>query len=135
MLHRALNGKSEHLQEICLGRYGSDCQTVYRATASDTCSSIASNFGISLSLLQSNNPTLDCNVVYDGLMLCVAPGKVVPDAPAGLNSSYLDLANKRQVSMLQEERSGEAGSAQAQQRHTKADGRAHHHAHMGKNSH
>ncbi|PWN90172.1 hypothetical protein FA10DRAFT_223364, partial [Acaromyces ingoldii] len=60
--------------DLCLGRYGNDCQLVHEAQGSDSCHSIARRYNITESLLKNNNPLLNCDVVYDGLMLCVAPG-------------------------------------------------------------
>ncbi|KDN45261.1 carbohydrate-binding module family 50 protein [Tilletiaria anomala UBC 951] len=130
--------------QICLGRYGSDCQIVYRATSSDTCSSIASAFGISLSLLKSNNPTLDCGIVYDGLMLCTAPGNIVPVTPSGLNSSYL-LLGRRGYDVAQVQKAAQALEVgdgaivrDASHAHGSSARHAHrsaHHAHMRKNAH
>lgn len=74
-------------QELCLGRYGNDCQLVHRAISTDTCYAIASQFGISLELLQDNNPSLNCDQVYDGLNLCVAPAVVRPPPVDALNAS------------------------------------------------
>ncbi|PWN21315.1 hypothetical protein BCV69DRAFT_238487, partial [Microstroma glucosiphilum] len=64
--------------ELCLGRYGSDCQLVHRATTSDTCYSIAAQYGIEVSMMETNNPSMDCDQIYDGLNLCVASGVVRP---------------------------------------------------------
>ncbi|PWN26688.1 hypothetical protein BDZ90DRAFT_214482, partial [Jaminaea rosea] len=64
--------------ELCLGRYGNDCQVVHRCTPADTCSSIAAQYKIPLSLLQDNNPSMNCGQIYDGLVLCVAPGVMRP---------------------------------------------------------
>ncbi|CAO1617986.1 unnamed protein product [Parajaminaea phylloscopi] len=72
---------------LCLGRYGNDCQAVHRCRNSDTCYSIASQYSIPLSLLRDNNPSLDCDSVYDGLVLCVAPGVMRPPPVDALNAA------------------------------------------------
>lgn len=77
-------------QDLCLGRYGNDCQLVHRAGNSDTCYSIAARYGISLSMLQDNNPSLNCDQVYDGLNLCVAPGVMRPPPVEELQAAIQD---------------------------------------------
>lgn len=77
-------------QELCLGRYGSDCQLVHRATTSDTCYSIAAQYGIEVSMMETNNPSMDCDQIYDGLNLCVASGVVRPNPSAELATYIAD---------------------------------------------
>ncbi|SPO27480.1 uncharacterized protein UTRI_10597 [Ustilago trichophora] len=90
--------------ELCLGRYGNDCQFVHQCTEQDTCESIASNYGITTQRLQSNNPSLDCNIVYDGLMLCVSAGSIRPPADKSINATDVKVAREqaRQAWLLQE---------------------------------
>ncbi|SPO27136.1 uncharacterized protein UTRI_10597_B [Ustilago trichophora] len=90
--------------ELCLGRYGNDCQFVHQCTDQDTCESIASNYGITTQRLQSNNPSLDCNIVYDGLMLCVSAGSIRPPADKSINATDVKVAREqaRQAWLLQE---------------------------------
>lgn len=71
--------------QLCLGRYGNDCQMVYRATNSDTCESIAGQYGISVNTLLENNPTASCDQIYDGLVLCTLDGLVRPPADPKLH--------------------------------------------------
>lgn len=74
--------------ELCLGRYGNDCQLVHRARSSDTCESIAGQYGISVTTLRQNNPNVDCGQVYSGLMLCTVDGLIRPTADSALPLSY-----------------------------------------------
>lgn len=71
--------------QLCLGRYGNDCQMVHRARNSDTCESIAGQYDISVDLLLQNNPTASCDQIYDGLMLCTLDGLVRPPADPQLH--------------------------------------------------
>ncbi|PWN37365.1 uncharacterized protein FA14DRAFT_115796, partial [Meira miltonrushii] len=71
--------------QLCLGRYGNDCQMVYRATENDNCETIAGQFGISVATLLENNPTADCDQIYDGLVLCTLDGLVRPPANPALH--------------------------------------------------
>ncbi|CAD6926252.1 unnamed protein product [Tilletia laevis] len=70
--------------KLCLGRFGSDCQLVHRVRTDETCTSIVRHYDISRELLLDNNPNLDCPNIYDGLNLCVAPGRVAPPEPRGM---------------------------------------------------
>ena len=90
--------------QLCLGRYGNDCQFVHQCTDQDTCESIASAYGITTQRLQSNNPSLDCNIVYDGLMLCVSAGSIRPPADNSINATDVKIAREqaRQAWLLQE---------------------------------
>ena len=81
--------------QLCLGRYGNDCQFVHQCTNQDTCESIANAYGITTQLLQSNNPSLDCNVVYDGLMLCVSAGSIRPPADNSINATDAKIAREK----------------------------------------
>ncbi|KAL4258904.1 LysM domain-containing protein [Pleurotus pulmonarius] len=60
-------------QEICLRRACLSCSTVHVVESGDTCTSIASNAGISIPTLIASNPNLDsgCTNVYPGEVLCV----------------------------------------------------------------
>lgn len=80
--------------ELCLGRYGNDCQFVRQCTNADTCQGIADNYGISVQRLQDNNPTLNCDIVYQGLMLCVSAGSIRPPADQSLSANELMTANE-----------------------------------------
>lgn len=60
---------------------------MHRVTGGDTCYSIAANYKIPLSLLEDNNPSMDCNQIYDGLVLCVAPGVMRPPPVDALNAA------------------------------------------------
>lgn len=71
--------------QLCLGKYGNDCQMVHRATANDNCESIAGQYGISVDLLLQNNPTASCDQIYDGLVLCTLNGLVRPPANPALH--------------------------------------------------
>lgn len=62
---------------------------VHRATGSDDCSTIASQYGIDIPTLRRNNPSLNCGQVYDGLVLCVIPGTIRPPSEPALNVSYV----------------------------------------------
>ncbi|KAF6767592.1 LysM domain protein [Kalmanozyma brasiliensis GHG001] len=90
---------------LCLGRYGNDCQFVHQATDQDTCESIANAYGISTQLLQNNNPSLDCNIVYSGLMLCVSAGSIRPPADSSINSTDVRAAREhaRQMWLQQQQ--------------------------------
>ncbi|UZJ51262.1 hypothetical protein CBS101457_000582 [Exobasidium rhododendri] len=79
--------------ELCLGTYGSDCQMVHRAASGDDCSTISSQYNITEDILQNNNPSLNCDQVYDGLMLCVVNGIVRPPSFTSLNLTYADEKN------------------------------------------
>lgn len=71
---------------------------MHRCTNSDTCNGIAARYSISQSLLEDNNPSLDCNEVYDGLVLCVAPGVMRPpplDALSPIIHAQKSLASQR----------------------------------------
>lgn len=70
---------------LCLGRYGNDCQNVHRVQGSDTCNSIARDFSISRETLINNNPSINCNNLYDGLMVCVSDGSIRPPPDASLD--------------------------------------------------
>lgn len=86
--------------KLCLGRFGNDCQMVHRATGSDSCESIAAHYGVSVATLQENNPTLDCDVVYDGLMLCTLDGLVRPPADPQMHLvAKAPVANNVQMPM------------------------------------
>ncbi|PWN45976.1 hypothetical protein IE81DRAFT_283481, partial [Ceraceosorus guamensis] len=63
---------------LCLGRYGNDCQLVHRVRGSDTCESMARDYSISRDTLVNNNPSINCDNLYDGLMVCVTDGSVRP---------------------------------------------------------
>lgn len=91
-------------QRLCLGRYGNDCQFVHQCTDQDTCESIANAYGITTEVLQNNNPSLDCNVVYDGLMLCVSAGIIRPPAERSINATEAKVAREmaRQAYIAQE---------------------------------
>ncbi|KAL9937870.1 hypothetical protein V8E36_003415 [Tilletia maclaganii] len=69
---------------LCLGRFGSDCQLVHRVRGEETCTDIVRRYDISRGVLLENNPNLSCRNIYDGLNLCVAPGRIVPPAPEGM---------------------------------------------------
>ncbi|PWZ01356.1 hypothetical protein BCV70DRAFT_149336, partial [Testicularia cyperi] len=90
---------------LCLGRYGNDCQFVHQCSNQDTCESIASQYGISTKRLKDNNPSLDCDVVYDGLMLCVSAGSIRPPADNSINSTDVRIAREqaRQAYILAEQ--------------------------------
>lgn len=131
---------------LCLGRYGNDCQFVHECTSQDTCESIASAYGISTELLQNNNPSLDCNVVYDGLMLCVSAGSIRPPADDSLNATDVMAAREqaRQMWLVQEKAKlpqPESGSEQknkATANHSHTPHASHsnkHHQHAGESSH
>lgn len=81
--------------QLCLGRYGNDCQFVHQCTEQDTCESIANAYGITTERLQNNNPSLDCNVVYDGLMLCVSAGSIRPPADQSINATDVKIAREQ----------------------------------------
>ncbi|TKY86120.1 hypothetical protein EX895_004945 [Sporisorium graminicola] len=81
--------------KLCLGRYGNDCQFVHQCTDQDTCESIANAYGITTQRLQSNNPSLDCDIVYDGLMLCVSAGSIRPPADSSLNATDAKVAREQ----------------------------------------
>jgi hypothetical protein len=70
---------------------------VHRATNTDDCTTIASQYNITESLLLDNNPSLSCDQVYDGLMLCVVQGIVRPPSPTALNVSYVATDNSSNV--------------------------------------
>ncbi|EPQ32415.1 uncharacterized protein PFL1_00611 [Pseudozyma flocculosa PF-1] len=102
-------------RKLCLGRFGNDCQFVHRCTNGDTCDSIAAQYGISQELLQDNNPILDCDIVYDGLVLCVTPGSVRPPADSSINSTAIRIqreeAQQRQRLQRIQEAEDEAKAA------------------------
>ncbi|KAN0066203.1 hypothetical protein ACQY0O_000297 [Thecaphora frezii] len=102
-------------KELCLGRFGNDCQFVHRCSNSDTCSSVAQQYGISQSLLQDNNPILDCDVVYDGLVLCVAPGSIRPPADMSINSTMIRLQREAALEEQRQTRLREAQEAKEAQ--------------------
>ncbi|CAO1617824.1 unnamed protein product [Sympodiomycopsis kandeliae] len=79
--------------DLCLGRYGSDCQLVHRARGNDNCYTITQQYGISEETLLDNNPSLDCGQVYDGLVLCVAPNVMRPPPVAALQASIRNQRN------------------------------------------
>ncbi|SJX62462.1 uncharacterized protein SRS1_13312 [Sporisorium reilianum f. sp. reilianum] len=81
--------------KLCLGRYGNDCQFVHQCTDQDTCESIANAYGITTQRLQSNNPSLDCNIVYQGLMLCVSAGSIRPPADSSINATDVKAAREQ----------------------------------------
>ncbi|CDR98955.1 uncharacterized protein SPSC_06259 [Sporisorium scitamineum] len=81
--------------KLCLGRYGNDCQFVHQCTDQDTCESIANAYGITTQRLQSNNPSLDCDIVYDGLMLCVSAGSIRPPADSSINATDAKVAREQ----------------------------------------
>ncbi|KAJ1576923.1 hypothetical protein NDA12_004465 [Ustilago hordei] len=89
---------------LCLGRYGNDCQFVHQCTNQDTCESIANAYRITTERLQSNNPSLDCNTVYEGLMLCVSAGSIRPPADQSINATDVKVAREqaRQNWLMQE---------------------------------
>ncbi|ETS59620.1 hypothetical protein PaG_06544 [Moesziomyces aphidis] len=100
--------------QLCLGRYGNDCQFVHRCSNSDTCESIANDYGISTHRLQDNNPSLDCNIVYEGLMLCVSAGSIRPPADHSINSTDVKVAREvaRQAWIVQEQQKHNAKQAE-----------------------
>ncbi|KAE8266115.1 hypothetical protein A4X09_0g6236 [Tilletia walkeri] len=70
--------------KLCLGRFGSDCQLVHQVRSGESCTSILGQYDISREILLDNNPNLDCANIYNGLNLCVAPGRVAPPEPRGM---------------------------------------------------
>ncbi len=130
-------------QQICLGRYGTDCQLVHRCVSSDTCASLSAQYGIAEQLLQTNNPTLDCAAVYDGLMLCVAPGKVVPDSPQelrtaarGSGSGSGRMRGRARGDQGEESKGGKAAQGEGEEEHAGGKGEEHrHHARPSKTHH
>ncbi|KAF8901507.1 hypothetical protein CPB84DRAFT_1846802 [Gymnopilus junonius] len=60
---------------ICLGIKGQDCDTVQVVQTGDGCPAIASQAGISLADLLTDNPNVNaaCTNIYPGEVLCVAP--------------------------------------------------------------
>lgn len=46
-------------QQLCLGRVGQDCTENHTVTAGESCSEIAANAGIALSVLLANNPNVN----------------------------------------------------------------------------
>jgi hypothetical protein len=73
-----------------LGTYGNDCQLVHRATSTDDCTTISSQYNITQDTLLTNNPNVDCDQVYAGLMLCVVAGIIRPPSFTALNLTYFD---------------------------------------------
>ncbi|KAK0553364.1 hypothetical protein OC846_002524 [Tilletia horrida] len=69
---------------LCLGRFGSDCQLVHRVRNDESCTDILQKYDLSRRVLMENNPNLDCGNIYNGLNLCVAPGRIAPPEPHGL---------------------------------------------------
>ncbi|KAG2134154.1 uncharacterized protein EDB93DRAFT_848560 [Suillus bovinus] len=59
---------------LCLGIKGQDCKVTYILKPSDTCFSVAEEYGIPLSTLLANNPNVgpDCTKAYAGEVLCTA---------------------------------------------------------------
>lgn len=69
-------------ESICLGFTGEDCTTTQVVQPGDTCSGIADNNGLNMTILQLNNPQLNqaCEI-YAGEVLCTAKTVQVPAVP------------------------------------------------------
>jgi len=72
-------------EELCLGTPGEDCTDVYRVGDNDSCTNIQTQFNLNSTILMQNNPNVDeeCDNLYPGLILCVAPTVIAPPIPAG----------------------------------------------------
>ncbi|KAK0567027.1 hypothetical protein OC844_000461 [Tilletia horrida] len=79
---------------LCLGRFGSDCQLVHRVRNAESCTDLLRRYDISRQVLIENNPNLDCGNIYDGLNLCVAPGRIAPPEPRGMYVARRSLAGE-----------------------------------------
>ncbi|KAK0530284.1 hypothetical protein OC835_004064 [Tilletia horrida] len=79
---------------LCLGRFGSDCQLVHRVRNAESCTDLLRRYDISREVLIENNPNLDCGNIYDGLNLCVAPGRIAPPEPRGMYVARRSLAGE-----------------------------------------
>jgi LysM repeat protein len=57
------------------------CGNTYTTVTGDTCFSVASNFGLTLSQLQSMNPQVDCNALQVGVSFCLGKSTTAPVVP------------------------------------------------------
>jgi LysM repeat protein len=57
------------------------CGNTYTTVKGDTCFSVASNFGLTLSQLQSMNPQVDCNALQVGVSFCLGKSTTAPVVP------------------------------------------------------
>lgn len=78
----------QHMQigeNLCLGTEGQDCTSVHVVSSGDSCATIQQTYQINSTILMSNNPNVDdeCDNLYSGLVLCVAPTVVAPPIPPG----------------------------------------------------
>ncbi|KAG7095098.1 hypothetical protein E1B28_005885 [Marasmius oreades] len=73
---------------ICLGYDGEDCTTTYVVKAKDTCDAITQAHSVDITTLLANNPQINdnCDNIYIGEVLCVAPEIRVPPAPVGASN-------------------------------------------------
>ncbi|OSD06017.1 carbohydrate-binding module family 50 protein [Trametes coccinea BRFM310] len=72
-------------QVLCLGTEGEDCKTTHVVQQDETCDLITGTYNINATLLYANNPQIDsqCDNLYIGEVLCVAPTVAVPSPIAG----------------------------------------------------
>ncbi|KAI0824141.1 hypothetical protein BC628DRAFT_1379985 [Trametes gibbosa] len=72
-------------QVICLGTEGEDCKTTHVVHPDDTCDLLTGIYNINSTVLYANNPQIDadCNNLYIGEVVCVAPAIAVPAVPVG----------------------------------------------------
>lgn len=60
----------------------------------DTCESLIEAYDLPMSLFQDNNPAMNCDQIYDGLVLCVAAGVMRPPPVAQIINTTV-AAEKR----------------------------------------
>ncbi|KAH9829040.1 uncharacterized protein C8Q71DRAFT_791922 [Rhodofomes roseus] len=62
-------------ETLCLGYVGSDCTTTHVVSADETCEGVAATYSMNTTLLLQGNPQVnaDCQNLYTGEVLCVAP--------------------------------------------------------------